>query len=162
MNVLAIGTSNSSESINLKTIKNLNNVEILDLKTITVPFYSMQLERECGTPESILEFMSIIKNYPVILLAVPEYNGNIPAYFKNILDWCTRVEFKFLAGKKIILSTTTPGARGGQSVRSSLETSLPFFGAEVVGSYGISNYTEDFNWEVELRSLQEKVDSYGL
>ncbi len=156
--ILAIGTSNSSESINLKTMKKLKNVEVLDIKDFNAPIYSMQLEQIAGIPKVISQFIKQLKDYEVLIFAVPEYNGNVPAYFKNILDWCTREDFKFLEGKKIILSTTTPGARGGSSVRQILATSLPFFGATVIGSFGISNYAAEYNWTENLQELQACIN----
>ncbi len=158
--VLAIGTSNSSESINLATIKKMKNVEILNLQTLDVPMYSMQLEKEQGIPDTIEQFLKQLEPFEILLFAVPEYNGNIPPFFKNILDWCSRKEFKFLNNKKIIILTVTPGSRGGASVRNILTTSLPYFGAEVIGSFGVSNYHPQMNFTKELIEIQMQVDQY--
>ncbi len=158
--VLAIGTSNSNQSINLATINKLQNVEILNLQNLDVPMYSMQLEKEQGIPKSIELFLNKIQDYEAILLAVPEYNGNIPPFFKNILDWCSRKDLKFLNNKKIIILTVTPGGRGGAGVRQILETSLPYFGSKIVGSFGVGNYRPEMDIISELVEVQNKVNEY--
>ncbi len=158
--VLAIGTSNSSESINLATIKNLENVDIYNLQALDVPMYSMQMEKDQGIPTNVEKFLTTIEPFETLLFAVPEYNGNIPPFFKNILDWCSRKEFKFLNNKKIIILTVTPGSRGGASVRKILTTSLPYFGAEVIGSFGVSNYQPQMDFKNALVEVQAQVNQY--
>ena len=50
----------------------------------------MLFRSKFGFNENIKKLVTKISEYDVIILGVPEHNGNVPAYFKNIFDWCTK------------------------------------------------------------------------
>ncbi len=162
MKILAISTSNSSNSINYNVLNNLEDIDLISLINYDVPMYSIDSEVKFGFNENIKKFVTKISEYDVIILGVPEHNGNVPAYFKNIFDWCTRYDYDFLKNKKIILITATPGKRGGSSVRKILADSLPFFKATVIGSYPVANYNEIEDLKAELKPIQDHINKLNL
>ncbi len=87
---------------------------------------------------------------PALIIAVNEYNANISGFFKNILDWLSRVERKFLGGKKILLMSTSPGQRGGASALDYCKSQFPRFGADVVESFSLPQFYENFDSEKGL------------
>ncbi len=158
MKILAISASNSSNSINKRTLSTLENVELISLIDYDVPMYSIDKEVNSGFDENTKNLVNKIKNYDALVLAVPEHNGNVPAFFKNIFDWCTRYDYDFLEGKKIILITASPGKNGGSSVRKILSDSLPFFKAEIIGSYPVANYHEIIDLKEQVKPIQVHIN----
>ncbi len=140
--------SNSYKSINKEVvdflITDLNlDLTYIDLLKEDIPIYSTKLEEEQGVPNYVQAIYEQIKATDEnILIACPEYNGNYPAFFKNIIDWLTRIDLKFLEGKRVKVLTVTPGKMCGASVRGLFENSLPFFGAVEVTTFGIGNYND--------------------
>ncbi len=162
MKILAISASNSSNSINYNVLKNLEGIDLISLINYDVPMYSIDSEMKFGFNDNIKKLVEKISNYDVVVLAVPEHNGNVPAFFKNIFDWCTRYDYDFLISKKVILVTATPGKRGGSSVRKILSDSLPFFKATVIGSYPVSSYHEIVDLKQALVPIQEQIDKLSM
>ncbi len=158
--VLMVATSNSSISINKQVCEQINGVDVLSLREFDVPMYSYDYEQEFGIPQSVIRLNQELANYPKIIFAVPEYNGNLSGFFKNILDWLTRIEMKFLSEKKVGIITVTPGGRGGMSVRKILSESLPFFGAQVVFSHGVSKFTTIDQMDGQIKDLQAVIDQF--
>jgi len=60
--------------------------------------YSEDYEREKGFSNSLIEFKNDIQDSKGIILSVNEHNSNPSAYFKNLIDWLSRVDRKFIDG----------------------------------------------------------------
>ncbi len=156
--ILAVAASNSSVSINEAILSKITGVDMISLRSYDMPMYSHDYETNLGIPARANELIKKFDEYDIILLAVPEYNGNIPAYTKNILDWCTRVNLTFLEGKELGVICVTPGKSAGASVREILSNSLPFFGAKVILSHGIGGYSSIDDMHQDITKLQRMVD----
>lgn len=147
-NILAISASNSSKSINKKVLELIKpkcessefKITLLDLREYEFPLYSADIEEKSGIPNSVKKLFALIGQYDAYILGTPEHNGNLPAFFKNIFDWLTRINNNIFNGKNIVITTASPGKMGGASVRTLLTNSLPFFGAKVLGTVGIANF----------------------
>ncbi len=148
--ILAFAGSNSSTSINhtiaayVASLVQGQEVEVLRLSELNIPMYGMDKEKEKGIPESAQAFLAKIKEADALILSVAEHNSNVTAYFKSSFDWLSRMDPKFLAGKKALLLSTSDGGRGAMTAREIAEKSLIRFGAEVVASIGIPKYSEVF------------------
>ena len=118
-NITAFAGSNSSRSINFKLVKytasKLDNheVKLIDLANHPFPMYSEDLEREKGFPEELVAFCEEIQQAEALVLSVNEHNGNPSAYFKNILDWFSRINRGFLEETKVMLMSASPGRSFG-------------------------------------------------
>ena len=148
--ILTFAGSNSSTSINhtiatyVASLIQGHEVEVLRLSELNIPMYGIDKENEKGIPDSAKELYEKIKSSDAIILSVAEHNANVTAYFKSTFDWLSRIELKFLEGKKVLLLSTSNGGRGAMSAREIAEKSLNRFGAEVVASIGIPKYSEVF------------------
>jgi NAD(P)H-dependent FMN reductase len=139
MKILAFAASSSSKSINKKLVtyalslsdKN-NQAEIIDLNDYELPLFSVDKESEVGQPQLAKDFLEKINNCDALIISFAEHNGSYSAVYKNIFDWCSRINPKVFKGKKMALLSTSPGARGGSSVLDLAVKSTPFFGGEVV------------------------------
>lgn len=148
--------SNSNTSINRQVATKINeklNLNIIDVKEEEVPIYSPQLEI-AGIPKEVQRIYDLIKSESKFIIFTPEYNGYTTPYFKNILDWLSRIEHGFLQGIDVRVISVSPGHSGGASVRKILSDSLPFFKANSVSTYGLG----DFYTKVEDQSISDDLD----
>ncbi len=56
------------------------------------------------------------------------------------MDWLSRNNRNFLATKKIVLLSTSPGKGGASSALQIAQKTLPYFGAEIVATFSLGNY----------------------
>ena len=116
--ILAFAGSNSSSSINKQLVDyvvfRLDNVKAktLLLTDYDIPMYSEDIEKNEGFPVGIQELKQEIAACDGLVIAVNEHNGSVSAFFKNILDWLSRVDRSFFGERKILLMSTSPGGRG--------------------------------------------------
>ena len=150
MKIIAFAGSNSKHSINKKlatyaaSLFNEPDTEILDLNDYTMPLFSVDLEKEIQTPEAIGRFLAKIASADLLVVSMAENNSSFNAGFKNLFDWNSRIEAKQFQGKKMLLMATSPGKRGGASVLESALNIFPRHGAEIVGSFSLPSFNENF------------------
>lgn len=150
--ILAFAGSSSPTSINHQLILNVTGrisdhpVEVLDLHELEFPVYSTVREKN-GIPQNVKFLYEKILEAPALIIAANEYNSNVSGFFKNIIDWLSRVERKFLQDKKILLMSTSPGKRGGASALEYCKNQFPRFGAEIVESFSLPQFYENFDSE---------------
>ncbi|KAA5534413.1 NADPH-dependent FMN reductase [Paenimyroides baculatum] len=152
--MLAFVGSNSSKSINEQltksVLKELNVTHtFIDLKTLDIPLFSEDLEREIKSPKGIVSLKDQIEAFEHIFITTNEHNGNLSAFFKNIIDWLSRADKSFLQGKKVFILSTSNGKRGGLGANESLQKMIERFGCEVYESYAFSSFSENFNKETQ-------------
>ncbi|HEX9854410.1 MAG TPA: NAD(P)H-dependent oxidoreductase [Acidimicrobiia bacterium] len=83
------------------------------LKDFPMPIYNADFEREAGVPETTRRFVARVEAADSVLIASPEYNGGYTPLFKNTLDWATRIDKLLFLPRRVGISTTTPGVKGG-------------------------------------------------
>ncbi|UII75674.1 NAD(P)H-dependent oxidoreductase [Flagellimonas sp. HMM57] len=148
--ILAFAGSNSSTSINHKLVKytasliETHKIQLYDMTRYPFPMYSEDDERQKGFSNSLVELKNDIQRADALLISVNEHNGNPSAYFKNLLDWLSRLERKFLQGKTIFLMSTSGGKIGGANSLEVVKKMLPRFGAEIVSTFSLPSFKENF------------------
>lgn len=148
--ILAFGGSTSSTSINKKlatfVAQNLQNTafDIIDLKELLLPIYSEDEEKENGFPEDILQFSSSLDGYDGFIVSMAEHNGTYATAFKNIIDWCSRVNNSIFREKPLLLMATSPGAMGGRFVLAAGEQRFPRHGAKELFTFSLPNFYDNF------------------
>ncbi|GLB49811.1 NADPH-dependent FMN reductase [Neptunitalea lumnitzerae] len=151
--IIAFAGSNSSKSINYQLIKYTASlieeaeVDALDMSGIAFPIYSEDIERTEGFKNSLVELINYIKQADGLIISVNEHNGTMSAYFKNLIDWMSRFNAKFLEGKKVFLMSTSNGKLGGKRSLEAVKLILPFFGAEIITTFSLPQYNEHFSPE---------------
>lgn len=150
--ILAFSGSNSPTSINHQLLLNITGriseipQEVLQLRELQIPMYSIVLEKE-GIPQDVKFLYEKIQDAGALIISVNEYNANVSGFFKNILDWLSRVDRKFFQQKKILLASTSPGKRGGASALEYCKGQFPRFGGEVIESFSLPQFYENFDSE---------------
>jgi NAD(P)H-dependent FMN reductase len=173
--ILVFGASNSRSSINQKfagwASGQLGDITttMLDLNDYEMPIYSVDRQKENGIPEEAHRFLDLLKDSDGVIISFAEHNGNFAAAFKNVLDWVSRIERPIWQNKPMLLLATAPGPRGGKSVLEIASRSFPHQGAQVVGSFSLPSFGQNFTDEAgilddelktkfeEQRSLFEKA-----
>ncbi|MFC4220108.1 NADPH-dependent FMN reductase [Flagellimonas marina] len=151
--ILAFAGSNSSTSINYRLVQYttslLENQEFRQLNMTRYPFpmFSEDDEKQKGYSNSLVELKEDIQNAKGLILSVNEHNGNPSAYFKNVLDWLSRLDRNFLEGTKVFLMSTSGGKRGGKGAFEVIKSLLPRFGGEVVATFSLPLFYENFENE---------------
>lgn len=148
--ILAFAGSNSSTSINFQLVKHTvsliegHNVQLLNMVNFPFPMYSADYEKENGYSNSLVELKDDIAKADGLIISVNEHNGNPSAYFKNLIDWLSRLERKFLDEKPILLMSTSGGKRGGASAAEVTKNILPRFGAEIIAVFSLPSFHNNF------------------
>ena len=148
--ILAFAGSSSSHSINKKLVelaaKKLEKTgfRVLDLNDFELPIFSVDLQNDMGFPDKAIEFSNLIEESDGIILSLAEHNGSYSAVFKNLFDWLSRIESKTWKHKPMLLMSTSTGARGGASVMLAAQTRFPFHDSNIVASFSLPNFNENF------------------
>ena len=151
MNIIAFAASNHKKSINKQLVEyaakllDKVTVEILDLNDYELPLYSQDKEEELGHPQIAKDFLSKIANSDGIIISFAEHNGSYTVAYKNIFDWCSRIEPKVFSNKPMVLLSTSPGARGGANVLATAVQSAPHFSGIVKSSLSIPSFYDNFD-----------------
>lgn len=149
--ILAFAGSNSSTSINYQLVKytvsllETHEVQLLNMSHFPFPMYSEDYEKENGYSNSLIELKNDMAKSDGIIISVNEHNSNPSAYFKNLIDWLSRLERKFLDEKPVLLMSSSVGKRGGASSLEVTKNLVPRFGAEVTATFSLSSYYENFD-----------------
>jgi NAD(P)H-dependent FMN reductase len=165
--ILAFTGSNSSTSINGKLLDYVVNrvsqhqVKRIDLKAYEVPIYSADIEKATGMPVPSEALNKLVNEHDALIISVNEHNSAPSAFFKNHIDWLSRVDSKFLNGKKILLMSTSPGGRGAKtSLEFVRDVFLPRFGAQIIESFSLPSFGENF--DETSNELTNEIYSLGL
>lgn len=149
--VLAFAGSNSSTSINYELVKftaslvTHHELQLINMAKLPFPIYSEDYEKKNGYSNSLIELKNDIGSANGIILSVNEHNGSASAYFKNVLDWLSRIDTDFLKDTKVLLMATSPGKGGGNSALKVVNEMLTKFGAEVVETFSLPSFSHNFN-----------------
>lgn len=154
--ILGFAGSNSSTSINYKLVRYTAGtiqdyeVRLSDMAFCPFPMYSEDYEKEHGFSNSLVEFKNDMQQADGIVLSVNEHNGYPSAYFKNLIDWLSRVDRDFIRDKKVLLMATSGGKRGAQDALKAAENLLNRFGATVIETFSLPSFNDNFSPETGI------------
>lgn len=161
MKLLAFAASNSRASINKQLVTYAASlvpgaeVELLDLNDYELPLFSVDREQELGQPELARQFLQKIADADALLISFAEHNMSFTAAWKNLYDWCSRIETRVYQGKPAVLLSTSPGGRGGANVLEYALKSAPRFGADIKGSFSLPSFNDNFDQTAGVVSNEE-------
>lgn len=169
MTTIAFAGSNSTTSINKKLVTYASSlygkVEVLDFNDFNIPTYDIDTEKKVGFSDDVKNFYNLLHTSDVLLISFSEHNACFTAAFKSYMDWCSRIDPKFLTDKKIFAMSTSPGGYGG---RNALEAGIKLvtkFGGIVLEEFALPKFNENFadgkisNEELNLE-LISKIESF--
>ena len=153
MKLLAFAASSSKTSINKQLVVYASSllegadVEILDLNDYELPLYSVDKENELGQPSLAQAFIAKIAASDGIIISFAEHNGSYTAAYKNLFDWCSRINPKVFQDKPLVLLATSPGPRGASTALATAVNSAPHFTGQVKASLSVPSFYENFDVE---------------
>jgi NAD(P)H-dependent FMN reductase len=167
MKIIAFAGSSSIHSINKqlvtfvssKAAADLNvEVEMLDLNDYDIPLYSIDKEKRGEVPPEVHTFIAKLQQADGIILSLAEHNGTYTAVFKNLMDWASRIELNFFNNSPMFLMSTSPGGYGGGNVMEAALVRLPKFQANIVSSFKLPKFGDNFSAENGILDNELKAD----
>ncbi len=161
MKIIAFGGSPSKNSINKKlatyaaSLFENAEVEVLDLNDFQMPLFSVDVEKEIGQHPLAKNFLDKIATADILVASLAENNGNYSVAFKNVFDWCSRINGKVFQEKPMLLMATSPGARGGASVLEIAKNAFPRYGAIIKATFSLPSFNDNFDVEKGKISNEE-------
>ena len=145
--ILTFSGSNSSKSINQALVKHVtsfvknNKVTEIDLRDYPLPLYSLDIEENEGIPENARKLKQLFDKHDAFIISLPEHNTSMTAFFKNTIDWLSRIQMSLFNNKPILLLSASPGPGGGRSVLAQAETVLSgYLAGKVIGKLGLAKF----------------------
>jgi len=161
MKVIAFAATNHKKSINKQLVEYAATllpkveVEVLDLNNYELPLYGQDKEEELGHPQLAKDFLAKIGESDGIIIAFAEHNGSYTVAYKNLFDWCSRIEPKVFQKKPMVLLATSPGSMGASSVLATALQSAPYFDGVVKASLSIPSFFDNFDGEKQELKHEE-------
>ncbi|UHM92208.1 NADPH-dependent FMN reductase [Rahnella victoriana] len=98
----------------------------------TLPLYDADIQQEEGFPAEIEAIAQQIRQADGVIIVTPEYNYSVPGGLKNAIDWISRLPDQPLAGKPVLIQTSSMGPVGGARCQYHLRQILVFLDAMVM------------------------------
>jgi chromate reductase len=158
MNILCISGSASKNSSNVKFLKAIaghlseNHTTEVYEGLYNFPLFTPEKQSQ-GLPEPINLLRNRIANADLVIISTPEYNHNIPAVLKNMLEWLTD-SGEFFA-KRVLALTFTPKSPRGEHALKSLQMSLKAQKATLITEANF--YKTDVEFVDDLIILPEEI-----
>lgn len=159
--ILAFAGSNSSTSINHKLIQytasqiQAHEVKVIKLTDFPLAIFSEELEKEKGYSVNLKLLLNEIENADALIVSVNEHNSAPSAFFKNTLDWLSRIKYRFLDEKKILLMSTSSGSGGAAtSLEYVKEAMTGRYNGTIVESFSFPSFNDNFS-ETENKITNE-------
>lgn len=164
MIIKAFAGSNSSTSINKQLVTyassllNEHEIEILDLDDYKIPTFDIDIEKNEGFSDDVTTFYSKLADSDVILISLAEHNACFTAVFKSYMDWCSRINYKFLEGKKIFAMSTSPGGYGGRNSLEAGSKLLTKLGGTILVDFSLPKFNDNFaNGKITNKELNAEL-----
>lgn len=97
-----------------------------------IPLYDADMQQEEGFPATVEAIAEQIRAADGVVIVTPEYNYSVPGGLKNAIDWLSRLPNQPLAGKPVLIQTSSMGAIGGARCQYHLRQILVFLDAMVI------------------------------
>lgn len=149
--IIAFAGSTSSQSINRELVKYVLKqlpefeIELLDLNDFEMPIFSVDKEKN-GFPSQAYLFRQKMKEADGIVCSIAEHNRSYTAAFKNVLDWCSRMEdMAIFANKPMLLLSTSTGAYAAGNAMGLAKAFFPRCSAQVIETFSLPTFQDNFH-----------------
>jgi NAD(P)H-dependent FMN reductase len=146
MNVLCISGSLRSGSYNNHLLDHLAGYlpqicrrDVLLPEDADLPLFNEDIEGDARLREKVVQLHRRFSACRAIIVATPEYNGQMTAYLKNMIDWVSRlahIDQKFanpFLDKPLLLCSASIGSSGGMAGIAHARALFGYVGAMVLG-----------------------------
>jgi NAD(P)H-dependent FMN reductase len=152
---LVFSASLRNDSLNTKLAKlaavviekNGATADFAYMSEFDCPSYNQDLETK-DLPDGAIRFRKRLLEADAFIIASPEYNGSMPGYLKNTIDWVSRFRPQPFNESHALLMSASPSMAGGNralwSLRCHWNTSAQMFSRIC------------FPWQLHTKHLQPK------
>ncbi|WP_187149969.1 NADPH-dependent FMN reductase [Candidatus Mycoplasma haematobovis] len=159
--ILLISASNSEPSINNEILQEI--VKKTEFDSLNLLKYSNipMLVKFQKVPEEIHELYLLFKEYETLVFFAPEHNGYISAFFKNIIDWLSRIEIDFLKSKNVLFISASITERISRIMQAGVENTFTIFNPKSFEFMNINRYGKSIQENSEkIKDILEKVKTF--
>src|SRR5436190_8339672 len=111
--------------------KNGGKVDFANMSEFDCPSFNSDLEVNDIHPEGAMEFRKRLLANDAYIISSPEYNGSIPGFLKNAIDWVSRFRPQPFNEMNALLMSASPSMAGGNRALWSLRIPLEHLGVRV-------------------------------
>ena len=153
---LVLSASLRSESFNTRLAKlaalviekNGGHVDFANMSEFDCPSFNQDLEVNNYHPKGAEAFRDRILANDAFVIASPEYNGSMPGFLKNVIDWVSRFRPQPFNERHGLIMSASPSMAGGNRGLWSLRVPFEHLGARV--------YPNMFSLAVAHESFDDK------
>jgi len=144
--LLLVGGSQRAESLNTRLLDNLAcrlnrrcDVDRLLPSQVDLPLFNQDLETQ---PDVLARVSSVHGRFSAshgLIVATPEYNGQLPPYLKNLIDWVSRLPYidpsqaNPFIDRPVLLCSASTGWSGGTLAIPHARALFGYVGGVVIG-----------------------------
>ncbi|MBK0402693.1 NAD(P)H-dependent oxidoreductase [Adhaeribacter sp. BT258] len=111
--------------------KNGGKVDLAHMEEFDCPTFNQDLEVNDFHPKGAEEFRRRILANDAFIISSPEYNGSMPGFLKNMIDWVSRFRPQPFHQHHALLMSASPSMAGGNRGLWSLRVPLEHLGTRV-------------------------------
>ena len=111
--------------------KNGGIADYASMSEFDSPSYNQDLDTNDFRPTGIKEFQKRLLANDAFVIASPEYNGSMPGFLKNVIDWTSRLPQQPFNERHALLMSASPSMMGGNRALWALRMPLENLGARV-------------------------------
>jgi len=111
--------------------KNGGTVDFANMSAFDCPSFNQDLEINNSHPTGAAEFRKRLLANDALIISSPEYNGSMPGFLKNVIDWVSRFRPQPFNERHALLMSASPSMMGGNRSLWSLRIPLEHLGARV-------------------------------
>ncbi|MEO6327481.1 MAG: NAD(P)H-dependent oxidoreductase [Ginsengibacter sp.] len=111
--------------------KNGSKADFADMSEFDCPSFNQDFELNGVHPPGAEEFRKRLLANDAVIISSPEYNGSIPGFLKNSIDWVSRFRPQPLNEHNVLLMSASPSMAGGNRALWSVRIPFEHLGARV-------------------------------
>lgn len=141
-------------------IKHNCKVDFASMSEFDAPSFNQ--DEEVNFPTGINEFRNRILSNDAFIIASPEYNGSMPGYLKNTIDWASRFRPQPFNEKHALIMSASPSMAGGNKGLWQLRMPLEHLGTDVfpsMFSLAMAHKAFDDNGNIADPSLAQRFEN---
>lgn len=156
------GSINHTLALLAKKILEKHNcqVDFATMSEFDAPAFNQ--DSESSFPDTIIDFKNRILSNDAFIVASPEYNGSMPGYLKNSIDWVSRFRPQPFHEKHAMVMSASPSMSGGNKGLRELRVPLEHLGTDVypsMFSLAVAHKAFDENGNIAEPTLAQRFEN---
>lgn len=111
--------------------KNGGKADFALMSEFDCPSFNQDVEAKGTMPDGAIEFRKRLLENDAFIISSPEYNGSMPGYLKNAIDWVSRFRPQPFNERHALLMSASPSMAGGNRALWSLRIPFEHLGTRV-------------------------------